>query len=195
MSGFEMKNVRIDYTNWRGERRVRVIRPTGIMMFTATQSHPETQWLMEAFDPEDGKTKYFAVKDMHSWEPAVQKMWTLEDGLALVRKLEKELAPHYHAALGGGVLHRGSSDHDLDIVILPHHANHLDVGEIHKVLQAHLRLVVTRDKVLEDWRRRGITDTKYVEVWVDDSNDESRRVDIIILGGSHEAGSREAGDQ
>lgn len=111
----------------------------------------------------------------------MKPMWTLEAGLALVRTLEKALAPNYHAALGGGVLHRGESNHDLDIIILPHHANHLDVKEIHEVLRKHLRLVVPRDKILEDWRKRGITDMKYVEVWAEGW----RRVDIIILGGSH----------
>ena len=63
-----MKVVEIDYTNWRGERRKRLIRPTGRLDFENTQWHSETQWLLEAID-EDGKIKQFAMKDIHSWEP------------------------------------------------------------------------------------------------------------------------------
>lgn len=58
----------IDYTNWRGERRKREIIPTGRIDFENTEWHPETQWLLEATDCEDGKTKHFAMKDIHSFE-------------------------------------------------------------------------------------------------------------------------------
>lgn len=61
--------VEIDYTNWRGERRIRRILPTGEIAFKDTPSHPEVQWLLEAVDPEDNKTKWFAMKDIHSWRP------------------------------------------------------------------------------------------------------------------------------
>jgi hypothetical protein len=65
----ERKLVIIDYTNWRGERRSRVIAPTGLIEFANTEWHPDTQWLLEAVDMEDGKTKNFAIKDIHSWRP------------------------------------------------------------------------------------------------------------------------------
>jgi uncharacterized protein (DUF1684 family) len=61
--------VEIDYTNWRGERRKRQIIPTGRMEFANTEWHPDTQWLIEATDVEDGKLKDFAMKDIHSWQP------------------------------------------------------------------------------------------------------------------------------
>ena len=67
------KVTQIDYTNWRGERRVREIYPTGYLEFSNTEYHPETQWLIEAVDVEDGKVKLFALKDIHSFgatEPA-----------------------------------------------------------------------------------------------------------------------------
>ncbi len=109
-------------------------------------------------------------------------LWTLEKGLELVRSLERALAPHYHAALAGGVLMRGESKHDLDVVVYPHQADHFELDEIHTALSTRMRLVVPQHKVAEDWRKRGITDTKHVEVWAVEGG---KRVDIIILGANH----------
>lgn len=61
------KLVRIDYTNWRGERKVYLINPTGKMEFTSTEKHPDKQWLFEAVDMNGGKIKMFAMKDVHTW--------------------------------------------------------------------------------------------------------------------------------
>lgn len=58
--------VAIDYTNYRGERRVREIKPIE-MEWTCTEWHPIHQWLLRAKDMEDGKTKHFALADIHSW--------------------------------------------------------------------------------------------------------------------------------
>lgn len=47
-------------------------------------------------------------------------MWTLEDGLAVVRSLQPLTRQfNYHLALGGGVLNNGASDKDLDLYFLP----------------------------------------------------------------------------
>jgi hypothetical protein len=62
------QEVVIDYTNWRGERRLRTIIPTGAIDFADTQWHPTRQWLLQALDPEDGKVKMFALSDIHSWK-------------------------------------------------------------------------------------------------------------------------------
>ena len=64
-----MSNVKIDYTNWRQERRTRVIRPISIR-YGQSQWHTETQWLLSAIDVEDNKVKEFAMKDIHSWSRA-----------------------------------------------------------------------------------------------------------------------------
>lgn len=61
--------VRIDYTNWRGERRWRVIYP-GALRFGSTEWHPNVQWLLSATDMEDGKVKDFAMASIHRWEPS-----------------------------------------------------------------------------------------------------------------------------
>ena len=47
-------------------------------------------------------------------------MWTLDEALALVRSLQP-LANRegYHIALGGGVLNKGLSFHDVDLYFLP----------------------------------------------------------------------------
>lgn len=51
-------------------------------------------------------------------EPA---MWTLVEAVPYARRLESVLIPRQlHCALGGSVLHRGGSTHDLDLFIYPH---------------------------------------------------------------------------
>lgn len=50
-------------------------------------------------------------------------MWTLQEGVEYARYVEGKLIPiGYHCAIGGGVLHTGSSAHDLDIFVYPHDA-------------------------------------------------------------------------
>jgi predicted DNA-binding transcriptional regulator YafY len=59
--------VSIDYTNWKGARRVRKILPMSIL-FGSNQYHPGEQWLLEAADLEDNDAiKTFSMKDIHSW--------------------------------------------------------------------------------------------------------------------------------
>jgi len=56
----------IDYTNYRGERDSRIIRPVRIW-FGETEWHPGTQWLMDAVDVSKSANRTFALKDVHSW--------------------------------------------------------------------------------------------------------------------------------
>lgn len=56
----------VEYTNWKGQTRKRVIRPLGLR-WSSNEFHPEAQWLMQAVDVEDGKVKYFSMKNIHSW--------------------------------------------------------------------------------------------------------------------------------
>lgn len=55
----------IDYTNWRGERRWRHIRPRAIR-FGSNQWHDE-QWLLEAHDLESFDPRSFAMANIHAW--------------------------------------------------------------------------------------------------------------------------------
>lgn len=58
--------VRIDYTNWRGKRRVREIVPEILVWEEGDKWHLEPQWILYAYD-EDGNRKGFAMKNIHSW--------------------------------------------------------------------------------------------------------------------------------
>jgi predicted DNA-binding transcriptional regulator YafY len=57
----------IDYTNWRGERAMRRIRPLRLV-FENNEWHPDTQWLLEAVDLDKGEERTFAMSNIHSWE-------------------------------------------------------------------------------------------------------------------------------
>lgn len=62
----------IDYTNWRGERRLRKILPLKLI-YANNEYHPEEQWLLEGADLEDNyKVKTFSMKDVHSWIPEMR---------------------------------------------------------------------------------------------------------------------------
>jgi len=65
------ERVLIDYTNWRGERRSRVIHPLRIE-FGSNEWHREPQWLLHAHDMEDPAIpiKTFALAGIHSITPA-----------------------------------------------------------------------------------------------------------------------------
>lgn len=67
------EEVLIDYTNYRGERGVRRIRPLSVR-FENNEWHHDTQWLLRAVDIEKGATRDFAMKDIHSWRPAQRSL-------------------------------------------------------------------------------------------------------------------------
>lgn len=47
-------------------------------------------------------------------------MWTLDEALSLIRDLQPEvLRLGYHITLAGGVLNKGVSEKDLDLIFLP----------------------------------------------------------------------------
>jgi predicted DNA-binding transcriptional regulator YafY len=66
MSNMDKQIVIIEYTNWRGIRSKRHIRPLSIA-FDNNEWHPSTQWLLEAVDVEKGETRTFALANIHSW--------------------------------------------------------------------------------------------------------------------------------
>ena len=69
----DQMRVKISYTNWRGEKSVRIIEPQDNgLVFGFSKWHPERQWLLMAIDVEKGELRGFAMKDIHSWEPAYQ---------------------------------------------------------------------------------------------------------------------------
>ena len=64
--------VRIDYTNWRGERSSRVIIPV-THRWGSNEWHPDEQWLLDAHDVAKNAERTFACKDIHSWVPVTRE--------------------------------------------------------------------------------------------------------------------------
>jgi predicted DNA-binding transcriptional regulator YafY len=60
------KQVRIIYTNWRGETAERTIEPIEIW-YGSTEWHPEEQWLLKAIDVAKKAERDFAVKAIQKW--------------------------------------------------------------------------------------------------------------------------------
>ena len=109
--------------------------------------------------------------------------WTLAEGVDFVKHLECYMHPRYHVALGGSVLHKGESDNDIDILVLPHSTDHWELEEIYIRLEAaQMKLKITNEVVMKKWRDGGSTDTKYVEVWTW----EHKRVDVFYPWNSRE---------
>lgn len=63
----ERPPVAIDYTNWRGERATRLIRPLRIE-YGSNEWHPEEQWFLVAIDLERNQQRYFAMSEIHNWD-------------------------------------------------------------------------------------------------------------------------------
>jgi predicted DNA-binding transcriptional regulator YafY len=60
------QEVMIDYSNYKGERSLRRIRPLRVV-FENNEWHPETQWILEAVDIDKGQERGFAIKSIHAW--------------------------------------------------------------------------------------------------------------------------------
>ena len=58
--------LRIEYTNWRGETSLRTIVRLNIW-FASTEWHPVEQWLMRAVDIEKDAERDFALTDIKKW--------------------------------------------------------------------------------------------------------------------------------
>lgn len=106
--------------------------------------------------------------------------WDLESGLVFVRVLERELrVAGYHVGIVGGVLHRGASVNDLDVVVYPRDTTRRNTGRARRVLE---RLgMVCQSSVRDTWTRwalHGSADRKCVDVW---STLDGRRVDVFWM--------------
>ncbi len=63
----DLKNVKIVYTNWRGEKSERHIVPIKIW-FGNTDWHAKEQWLLKAFDVDKQAERDFSLIDIHEWQ-------------------------------------------------------------------------------------------------------------------------------
>ena len=61
-----MKEVKIIYTNYRGETFLRTIIPKEIV-FESNEFHKEEQWILVAFDIDKQAERRFAIKYIKSW--------------------------------------------------------------------------------------------------------------------------------
>ena len=61
------RSVKLDYTNWNGERRFRFIIPKSIH-YKSTDHHGRPQWLLLAYDLEKREDRYFAFSGIHDWK-------------------------------------------------------------------------------------------------------------------------------
>lgn len=107
------------------------------------------------------------------------RMWDLDSALELIRTIQHELHDaNWHVALAGGVLNRGFSEKDLDLVFVPMGPS-ADPCHIYLIVR---RVGFFRARTREDmhfhWESKGIKDRKHVEVWWD--ADFKRRIDLII---------------
>lgn len=64
----EKQEILIDYTNHRGQRGWRRIRPVRIS-FEESSWHPGVQWILFAVDVDLEANREFAMKDIHAWRP------------------------------------------------------------------------------------------------------------------------------
>jgi predicted DNA-binding transcriptional regulator YafY len=65
----EHQFVVIDYMNYRGERRERIVWPLTFVFGKSPFHDDGEQWFMNAMDMETGNYRMFAMKDIHSWKP------------------------------------------------------------------------------------------------------------------------------
>jgi predicted DNA-binding transcriptional regulator YafY len=60
-------NVEIDYTNHRGERQIRCIKPIRLT-WCKSDWHPGEQWILYAFCYERNAEREFAMAGIHRWQ-------------------------------------------------------------------------------------------------------------------------------
>lgn len=60
-------SIKVKYTNYRGETRVREIIPLNVL-FKSTRYHPELQYMLECFDVEKNEIRIYSLKDCNFTE-------------------------------------------------------------------------------------------------------------------------------
>lgn len=113
---------------------------------------------------------------------ALKTKWSLEEALALVRELEETVSVFgWHVGLTGGVLKRGYSEKDVDIIAYPHKRGLFPKFDIDN-LYTGLRLLGfqrthSRKRVKRGWALAGSKDRKWVEIWAR----KGRRMDLMVM--------------
>jgi hypothetical protein len=68
-SDWPSRAVRFDYVNYRGRLNTRHVTPLYVF-FGANEWHPESQWLLVAYDFDKRAERTFAMRDISNWEDA-----------------------------------------------------------------------------------------------------------------------------
>lgn len=111
------------------------------------------------------------------------KTWLTMEALEFIKVLEpavKEIG--YSLALAGSLVHKDSNTprKDLDLIAFPRSSGgEADPEKLRKVLETQgLSLIVSAQKVKENWQKKGSNDSKHVEVWI---TPDGKRVDLFLL--------------
>lgn len=62
MKSMTPRQINLTYTNWRGEKAVRLVLPKRLW-FGTTEFHREPQWLLEVYDIEKQAFRDYALTD------------------------------------------------------------------------------------------------------------------------------------
>lgn len=64
---------RVDYTNYRGERKIRLVDfADNVPYLGSTEWHREPQWLISGWDIEKKAMRTFALASIHEWWPIIE---------------------------------------------------------------------------------------------------------------------------
>lgn len=107
-------------------------------------------------------------------------MWTLRKALRFIRKIQPELMKRgWYCSLAGGVLNKGESKHDLDLVMVPMCSLIQEIECVRAVMRENgFELMADHEKIHRHWAKKGSYDRKHVEAWWD--WDKDLRIDVII---------------
>lgn len=85
-------DVEIDYTNHRGVRSVRRIRPVKLT-WGLSEWHPGNQWILLAHCYEKNQPREFAMAEIHAWRPVSEQKGDLSAERELVSQVVIPPAP------------------------------------------------------------------------------------------------------
>ena len=114
-------------------------------------------------------------------------LWSMEQAIDLVKKLDPAIRlVGFTVGITGGVIIKGYSDKDLDLIIYPMNVTEYSTSAVKKVFieQFKWKLKFPTHILLKSWEDRKIqpnnggTDFKHVEVW---ETEDHKRIDIMFL--------------
>lgn len=107
-------------------------------------------------------------------------MWNIISSYLLFRNIDSRLRDRgWFAGLSGGVICRGYSNHDMDIIVVPFDKSNYNVDTVNQILcSLGMNRTHKSEEMIQNWRKKGLNDTKFVESYRTKTN---KRVDVIYL--------------